>query len=205
MHLEAHVCPFPIRKLWNNIVHVTVTVYTCTYHGTYVFQVVFALMFVHMYYVICYVTTFWLEKGRKRVRTMVPIGTYHGTYVPLHLSACISSRFWDNVVFVRTYVRTRVRTYNVMSQLSDWKRAHREPRVYHTVMVLEYVPSYVHVYHWPGIAIPLPWYSSKTCRLQVPCVPPAIPFGMPYCYRPYHMVVDVPLVLEYHGCTSWSS
>jgi hypothetical protein len=29
-----------------------------------------------------------------------------------------------HVYHVLTYVRTYVRTYNVMSQLSDWKRAH---------------------------------------------------------------------------------
>ncbi len=43
---------------------------------------------------------------------MVPmVHVYHGTRVPF---------FW----YVHVYVRTYVRTYNVMSQLSDWKRAH---------------------------------------------------------------------------------
>jgi hypothetical protein len=56
---------------------------------------------------------------------------YHGTYVPLvrvrtwyyrycTIQYCSSSETRPFGLYVRTYVRT----YNVMSQLSDWKRAH---------------------------------------------------------------------------------
>ncbi len=41
--------------------------------------------------------------------------------------ACVCMAYRSTMVHVRTYVpmvRTFVRTYNVMSQLSDWKRAH---------------------------------------------------------------------------------
>jgi hypothetical protein len=55
-------------------------------------------------------------------------------------------------VLVRTYVRTRVRTYNVMSQLSDGKRAQmctenvRTYTVYVRVYVRTYVRPYVRTY-----------------------------------------------------------
>ncbi len=54
-------------------------------------------------------------------KTLVPwyVRTYHGTV-----------RIRVRTYYVRTYERTYVRTYNVMSQLSDWKRAHMYVRTY---------------------------------------------------------------------------
>jgi hypothetical protein len=55
---------------------------------------------VHAYVLSCYVTTFWLEKGtRTRIRTIM------------------LSHFGKRTYHFGTY-------YNVMSQLSDWNRAH---------------------------------------------------------------------------------
>jgi hypothetical protein len=53
-------------------------------------------------------------------------GTYHGTRVrvPCMVRYCNTYHGTFTCTYHGTYVRTRVRTYNVMSQLSDWKRAH---------------------------------------------------------------------------------
>ncbi len=73
-----------------------VHVYEYVYHGT----------MVHVYLGIVYVPSYQMVLGTN--------GTMHG------LPTIGTLPLW----FVRTYVRTRVRTFNVMSQLSDWKRAH---------------------------------------------------------------------------------
>jgi hypothetical protein len=46
----------------------------------------------------------------------------HSTYVPTIMVPSV--RTMVPLWYQGTYVRTYVRTYNVMSQLSDWKRAH---------------------------------------------------------------------------------
>jgi hypothetical protein len=65
------------------------------------------------------------------VRTII---WYVRTYVRTRVRTTIGTIFWYHAIdslgeYVRTYVRTHVRTYvhvdyHVMSQLSDWKRAH---------------------------------------------------------------------------------
>jgi hypothetical protein len=49
---------------------------------------------------------------------VAPECLYFKSFLSYHGNVC------TNVRYVRTYVRAYVRTYNVMSQLSDWKRAH---------------------------------------------------------------------------------
>ncbi len=74
-------------------------------------------------------------------------------------------------VYVRTMVRTYVRTYNVMSQLSDWKRAHMCSVHYIRTYVRThvYVPWYhgtmVHVYHKMVLAR-VPGYRGTMYVLQ---------------------------------------
>ncbi len=84
---------------------------------------------IHMYRP---VRTYNVMSQRTRV-ALVPLvrttGRYHGTPVPgiairtMLVPPCTYSPFKGQVVFVRIRC-TYVRTYNVMSQLSDWKRAH---------------------------------------------------------------------------------
>ncbi len=109
MVLSAHVCPFPesctyrhvrTKRLCHNFLIGKGYTYRYTYYNVMSQLYDWNRAHVHAYVLSCYVTTFWLEKGtRTRIRTIMlsHIGkrTYHfGTY------------------------------YNVMSQLSDWNRAH---------------------------------------------------------------------------------
>jgi hypothetical protein len=143
-----------------------------------------------------YSSEYHLVEYHTMVRTMVPVVPwyqwYHGTPVRTMVPVCVH-------VYVRTYTCTMVpwytctyiRTYNVMSQLSDWKRAHMriEERTYEWY-VRTRVPIAIDVVHLPtGMAIPwyvhvyVPWYSSTTCTWYpgttfipwymyvVPCVP----------------------------------
>jgi hypothetical protein len=124
--------------------HTTASMYTCTYHGTYV------------------------HRPTLSVRTIIAptcsctyVRTYHKGHTITYHNGTLA------------HIPGTTGTYNVMSQLSDWKRAHMctENHVYFgrychtyvhgpTPIVCQYTCTYVHVYHW---------YSSTMVHVCVPC------------------------------------